>query len=52
MIFLIMLNWAKSIAAPAAAGVREVIFKATAVEELSTVIARLAQTFGAKAGSA
>ena len=36
----------------AAAGVQEVIFKATAVEELSIVIARLAQTFGAKSGSA
>ena len=36
----------------AAAGVQEVIFKATAVEDLSAVIARLAQTFGAKAGSA
>ena len=36
----------------AAAGVREVIFKATAVEELSAVIARLAHTFRAKAGSA
>jgi PAS domain S-box-containing protein len=36
----------------AAVGVREVICKATAVEDLSAVIARLAQTIGAKTGSA